>query len=186
VLAKYEFIYRTNLKNLGIAYKEGAAGTTGESVWGETLQWHLRLGAPWTGRTLASMWVYDTLRALACVRELPQVDGQRIALAARGQITVVALYAALLDGHVNTLFLEAPPATQNASSQPDGRGDAVEMLGCLRVTDLPQVAGLLYPTELVFIGDCPLTYDWAHDLYQKLGAAERFQRVSKLADCRPS
>ena len=159
---------------------------TGESAWGETLQWHLRRAAPWTGRTLASMWVYDTLRALACVRELPQVDGRQIALAARGQMTVVALYAALLDGHVNTLFLEAPPATQNAPSQPDGQGDAVEMLGCLRVTDLPQVAGLLHPAELVFMGECPSAYDWAQDLYQRLGAAERFRRVSKLDDWRPS
>jgi len=155
---------------------------TGESVWGETLEWHLRRASAWTGRTLASMWVYDTLRALACVRELPQVDGRQIALAARGQMTVVALYAALLDGHVSTLILEAPPATQNAPSPPDGQGDALEMLGCLRVTDLAQVAGLLYPTELVFIGECPSTYDWAQGLYQKLGAAERFRRVTKLAD----
>jgi dienelactone hydrolase len=158
---------------------------TGESAWNETLEWHIRRAAPWTGRTLASMWVYDTLRALACVRQLPQVDGKQVALAAQGQMTVVALYAALLDGHVNTLFLETPPATQDAPSQRDGRGDALEMLGCLRVTDLPQVAGLLHPTELVFIGECPSTYDWARDLYQRLGAAERFRRVSKLADWQP-
>jgi len=159
---------------------------TGETVWGETLHWHVRRTAAWTGRTLASMWVYDTLRALAAARELPQVDARQIALAARGQMTVVALYAALLDGHINTLFLEAPPATQDAPSQPDGRGDALEMLACLRVTDLAQVAGLLYPTELVFIGECPSTYDWAQNLYQKLGNAERFRRIAKLEDWRTS
>jgi len=159
---------------------------TGETVWGETLHWHVRRTAAWTGRTLASMWVYDTLRALAAARELPQVDARQIALAARGQMTVVALYAALLDGHVNTLFLEAPPATQDAPSQPDGRGDALEMLACLRVTDLAQVAGLLYPTELVFIGECPSTYEWAQNLYQKLGNAERFRRIAKLEDWRTS
>ena len=159
---------------------------TGESVWGEDLQWHLRRAAAWTGRTLASMWVYDTLRALACVRQLPQVDGQRIALAARGEMTVVALYAALLDGNVETLFLADPPTTQNVASQPDGQGPALEMLGCLRVTDLAQVAGLLYPAELVFIGECPSTYDWAQELYRRLGAAERFRRVTDLWDWRPS
>jgi cephalosporin-C deacetylase-like acetyl esterase len=158
---------------------------TGESLYGEDLQWHLRRASAWTGRTLASMWVCDTLRALACVRQLPQVDGQHIALAARGEMTVVALYAALLDNRVKTVILENPPATQNAASSPEGEGTALEMLGCLRVTDLPQVAGLIYPAELVFVGECPSTYGWAQELYQRLGATERFQRVSHLADWRP-
>jgi len=131
------------------------------------------------------MWVYDTLRALACVRQLPQVDGARVALAGRGQMAAVALYAALLDGHVKTVFLESPPPTQDAPSDPDGTGDSIEMIGCLRVTDLPQVAGLLHPTELVFVGECPSTYDWAQDVYQRLGSKERFRRVNKLADWQP-
>ena len=149
---------------------------TGESVWGGNLQWHLRRASAWTGRTLASMWVYDALRALASVRQLSQVDGQRIVMAARGEMAAVVLYAALLDGHVQTVLLEDPPATQNVASQPDGEGTALEMLGCLRVTDLSQVAGLLFPAELVFMGECPPSYDWAQDLYQKLGGAERFRR----------
>ena len=114
------------------------------------------------------------------------MDGQRIALAARGEMTVVALYAALLDGRVETVFLENPPATQNAASQPEGEGAALEMLGCLRITDLPQVAGLLYPAELVFSGECPSAYDSTQELYQRLGAAGQFRRVSRLADWRPT
>jgi hypothetical protein len=154
---------------------------TGETAWGEELQWHLRRASAWTGRTLASMRVWDTLAALQAVRSLPHVNGQQVALAARGEMAAVALYAALLDGQVCTLFLEAPPATQNAPSQPDGRGPAVEMLNCLRITDLPYVAGLLYPTELVFIGDCPSTYDWAEGLYQRLGPPGAFRRVNDLS-----
>jgi len=115
-----------------------------------------------------------------------QVDGRRVALAAPGEMAVVAIYAALLDGQVETLLLEDPPATQNVASQPDGEDNALEMLGCLRVTDLPQVGGLLYPAELVFIGECPSTYDWAEELYRKLGAANRFRRVSNVGDWRPS
>lgn len=158
---------------------------TGESAWNPTLEWHIRRSSPWIGMTLPGMWVYDTLRALACVRQFHQVDARQIALAARGQMAVVALYAALLDGHVNTLFLEAPPATQDAPSQRDGEGDAVEILSCLQFTDLPQVAGLLHPAELVFIGERPSTYDWAQDLYQRLGTAERFRHVDKLVDWQP-
>jgi dienelactone hydrolase len=155
---------------------------TGETAWDENLQWHLRRASAWTGRTLASLRVFDVLRALQAVRSLPSVspvlskDGRgkvvndaHISLAARGEMAAVALYAALLDGQVQTLFLENPPVTQNAPSQRDGKGAAIEMLNCLRITDLPQVAGLLYPTELVFVGERPSTYEWAEEVYRKLG-----------------
>jgi hypothetical protein len=130
------------------------------------------------------MRVWDTLRALEAVRSLPGVDGTQISLAARGEMAAVALYAALLDGNIRTLILESPPATQNAPSRPDGRGDAIEMLNCLRITDLPQVAGLLYPAELVFVGDCPETYAWAEQVYSRLGAPSSIHRVDSLADLR--
>ncbi|MBI3947586.1 MAG: acetylxylan esterase [Armatimonadetes bacterium] len=161
---------------------------TGDTAWGEELQWHLRRASAWTGRTLASMRVWDTLRALQAVRSLPEVDGGRVALAARGEMAAVALYAALLDGKVTTLFLEAPPATQNAPSarrDAERAGPAIEMLNCLRITDLAQVAGLLYPAELVFAGEFPPTYEWAEALYAKLGGSGRFHRVAELSAWQP-
>lgn len=154
----------------------------GSTAWGDDLQWHVRRAAAWTGRTVASMRVWDTLRALAAVRALPGIDPQRVALAARGEMAAVALYAALLDGGVPTVLLESPPATQNAAGSKDGRGPALEMLNCLRITDLPQVAGLLFPTEVLVAGEVPATYDWAADLYQRLGAPNGFRRVRTLAD----
>ena len=149
---------------------------TGDTEWGQGLQWHVRRAAAWTGRTIASMRVWDTLRALEAVRSLPHIHGQRIALAGRGEMAAVALYAALLDGNVEALYLESPPATQNAPSRPDGRGEAIEMLSCLRITDLPQVAGLLYPAEIIFLGDRPDTYQWAEDVYERLGTQELLRR----------
>ena len=101
-------------------------------------------------------------------------------------MAAIALYAALLDGQVSTLILENPPATQNAHSQPDGNGPAIEMLNCLRITDLPYVTGLLYPTTLVFVGDYPSTYEWAKNLYSKLGAADKFQNVADLSQWPPA
>jgi len=159
---------------------------TGETSWGEDLNWHLRRAVAWTGRTIASMRVWDTLRALQAVRQLPEVDAQHVSLTARGEMCAVALYAALLDGRVRTVFLENPPATQNAASEKDGRGPAIEMLSCLRITDLAQVAGLLWPTELVFVGDTPQTYEWAEALYRQLGAPGRVTRVANLGNWRPA
>jgi len=158
---------------------------TGDTAWGDGLNHHLRRASAWTGRTLASMRVYDTLRALEAIRQLPYVDSKRVTLAASGEMAAVALYAALLGGGVNSLILDAPPATQNEPSDPDGRGPAVEMLNCLRFTDLPQVAGLLYPMELVFLGNAPISYGWAEEIYSRLGPPGRFHKLRDLGSWQP-
>ena len=158
----------------------------GDTAWGDELNWHLRRASAWTGRTIASMRVWDTLRALQAARELPKVDPTRLHLAARGEMCAIALYAALLDGNVRTLILEDPPATQNAAGQKDGRGPAFEMLNCLRITDLPQVAGLLWPTELVIAGNAPSTYDWTEELYRQLGQPGRMTRLHDLSTWKPA
>jgi cephalosporin-C deacetylase-like acetyl esterase len=150
---------------------------TGDTSWGEDLNWHVRRAGAWTGRTIASLRVWDALRALEAVRALPGVDGSRVAIAARGEMGVVALYAALLDGRVTSIILDAPPATQNAPSERDGRGPAVEMLNCLRYTDLAQVAGLLYPAEIAVSGEVPATYGWTENLYRRLGPPGVFRRT---------
>ncbi len=152
----------------------------GDTAWGQELQWHIRRAAAWTGRTIASMRVWDTLRALEAVRTLPEVDSSAISIAARGEMAVIALYAALLDGNIRTLYLHHPPPTQDTPSQPDGSGEAIEMLACLKMTDLPHVAGLLCPTEIVLVGAPPDTYLWAETLYRTLGVPEKFRRVEHL------
>lgn len=146
----------------------------GETGWNPDLQWHIRCAAAWTGRTIASMRVYDVLRCLKFLRSLPSVDGDKIGIAASGEMAVVAMYAALLDGNISTVILKDPPPTQNAPSSPDGKGEAIEMLNCLRVTDLPQVAGLLYPAKIKVIGEIPQSYNWAKTVYEKLNAGGSF------------
>lgn len=150
---------------------------TGDTSWGEDLNWHIRRASAWLGRTIASMRVWDALRALEATRSLPGVDASQIAIAARDEMAVVALYAALLDGRVSAAFLDSPPATQNAASEANGKGHAIEMLNCLRYTDLPQVAGLLHPAEIVVSGELPSSYSWAEDVYRRLGTPERFRRA---------
>lgn len=177
------FLLRMNAPWARIAFETRG---TGDTSWGEDLNWHVRRASAWTGRTIASMRVWDTLRALQAVRQLPEVNAQHLSLAARGEMCAVALYAALLDGRVRTVILENPPATQNAAGEKDGRGPALEMLGCLRITDLAQVAGLLWPTELVLVGNTPETYDWTETIYRQLGAPGRSTRVTDVSQWQPA
>ncbi|MBS7609085.1 acetylxylan esterase [Candidatus Bathyarchaeota archaeon] len=141
----------------------------GETSWGQDIQWLLRRAAMLTGRTLASIKVYDCLRAIEALSSLGWIDKERIALMGCGEGAVTALYAALLKGGLASVILYDPPPTQDAPSNPDGTGMAIEMLNCLKYTDLPYVAGLLWPTPLVFLGPRPQTYQWAEELYKRLG-----------------
>lgn len=156
---------------------------TGSAPWHPGLSWHVRRAAALTGRTVASLRIFDTLQALCTLRNV--VGDHPIYLVARGEMAGVALYAALLDPTVHGLILFDPPATHNAPSPPDGTGDALELLGVLRVTDFPYVAGLLWPRKLVFVGGRPEKYMWAEDLYIRLGAPGSWWNVSQLASWRP-
>ena len=165
-----------------IAYLETRG--TGETGWAPELSWHVRRAAAWTGRTVASMRVYDVLRTVAFLRTLEGVDPGQVGLMARDEMAAVALYAALLDGNCTAVILQDPPATQDAPSQPDGRGPAIEMLNCLRMTDLYQIPALLCPAEIVFIGGMPAAYGYSQTIYSELGRSDRFLRVKSLAEFR--
>lgn len=141
----------------------------GEFGWDPNLQWHVRRASVWTGRTLASMQVYDLIRCIEFCRTLTGVNPDSIGIAARDDMGVVALYSALLDGKCKSIILKDPPASQDVASSPDGRGAAVEILNCLRVTDVYQLPALLSPAEIIFIGDMPDSYKWSKKVLTKLG-----------------
>jgi len=144
----------------------------GDAGWAPELQWHVRRASAWTGRTIASMQVYDLLRCLEFCRTLPGVDPAKISIAARNDMGVVALYGALMDGNCASVVLKNPPETQDQSSSPDGKGAATEMLNCLRITDVYQLPALLTPTTVTFEGAIPPAFIWSADILEKLGKAK--------------
>lgn len=167
-------------KRMNVAYFE--ARGIGENGWSPSFQWHIRRSAAWTGRTVASMRVYDVLRCLQALREIPGIGSNTINIAAQGEMVLIAAYAALLDGNVKTLVIKDPPATQNVVSDPSGRGEALEMLNSLRITDVPQVVGLNFPNELVVVGKLPITYEWTKNLYGNLKIPEAYLQVEEVSD----
>ena len=174
---RYESASLTNgmSENLIVAYFE--ARGIGDTGWSPQQQWHIRRASAWTGRTIASMRVYDVLMCLNALRTIPGVDLDNISILAKGEMAAIAPYSALLDGNVKTLLLKDPPATQDVPSDPTGKGEAIEMLNCLRITDLPQVAGLMFPNELVVIGNQPKTFEWIKNLYRDLGSPDAYKIV---------
>lgn len=156
----------------------------GETAWEDDLNWHVRRSAAWSGRTLASMRVYDVLRCLETLRETQGIDPDRIHILAEKEMAVVAAYAALLDGNISGLIFKDPPASQNlpdfadennpvnATAASDKAG--VEMLNCLQITDFAQVVGLHYPNRVTLMGEVPESFRWVEKLYSDLGKADQF------------
>jgi pimeloyl-ACP methyl ester carboxylesterase len=126
------------------------------------------------------MRVWDALRGLQALRQFPGVDPQRLVLAGSGEMAVVALYAALLDGRVAAVILDNPPDTLNAPDALQGRPCFKEMINALRHADLPQTAACLWPTKLVLVGDKSERYQWTRDVYERMGGA--VQAVEKARD----
>jgi hypothetical protein len=67
------------------------------------------------------------------------------------------------------------------------------MLNVLRFTDLPYVAGLLWPTKLIFLEPPeherssavrPTSYVWAEDLYARLGPPGSVSHIKELSALR--
>ena len=154
----------------------------GEAGWAPEMQWHVRRAAAWTGRTVASMQVYDLLRVIEFVKTLQGVDPRKIGIAARDEMGVVALYSALVDGDVHLLILQHPPDTQDVPSSPDGRGPAIEMLNCLQITDVYQLPALIYPTKTCFVETMPAKFEWAVDVNNRLGRTETIRTVADISE----
>lgn len=169
-------------KNLNVAYFE--ARGIGDTGWASNLQWHVRRASAWTGRTIASMRVYDVLRCIEVLRSLEGGDQPQISIAASGEMAAVALYVTLLDGRVNTLIIKDPPASQNLQSHVDGSGEAIEMLNCLRITDLAQVAGIVPVKQLISLSELPDTYQWTDAVFRKFRPGE-FKSIKSLAEWNP-
>jgi hypothetical protein len=97
------------------------------------------------GTTLESMQVYEILRSLEMLRSLPEVDPARITVLCKGDTGVNGMYAALLDGKVNRVILNSPPASHR---------QAPHYLGILRYTDILETASLLGSSLRVY-GEAP-------------------------------
>jgi len=164
-----------------------------ETAWGDDLAWHVRRASALLGRTVASMRVLDALRAVEMAKSLSEVDCDHVVICGQGEMAVVAMYTALLDGNIAGVVLADPPTSQDMPGNADGTGPAIEMLNVLRFTDLPYVAGLLWPAMLVFLEPSegtrratprPATYTWAEELYAKLGEPGVVRHLKSLAALR--
>ena len=177
--ASAEFISGLDEK-WNIAYIETRG--VGENGWPPELQWHVRRASAWTGRTIASMRIYDVLRCLEFSRTMENVDASAVGIAGRNEMGVVAMYAALLDGKCQKLILKDVPSTLDLPGAKDGRDASFELLNALQITDNYQVPAILHPTEIIFLGEMEERYNWSVDILGNIGVEQSIKVRNTLED----
>jgi hypothetical protein len=175
--ASAEFISGLDEK-WNIAYIETRG--VGENGWAPELQWHVRRASAWTGRTVASMRVYDVMRCLDFCRTLENVDASNVGIAGRDEMGVVAMYAALMDGKCHTLVMKDVPPTLDLPGAKDGRDASFELLNALQIIDNYQVPALLNPTRVVFLGEMEDNFSWSVNVLDNIGVEPSIEVLKNL------
>jgi len=149
---------------------------TGATSVGAGYLWTLRRVYPLLGQSLPERQVHDLLAGIAQMRR--EVPTGRVTVFGQGVTAPLAIYAAVLDPQVAEVILANPPESHADPQTP-------EFLGILRLGDLPQNLGLIYPRPITFIGAIPSAYEWTRQLYKTLGAGDQIRVIPTLREWRP-
>jgi dienelactone hydrolase len=150
---------------------------TGATSLGPGYLWTARRTYPLLGQTLPERQVSDLLAAIAQLRQHAETD--LLAVYGQGYTAPLAIYAAILDPQINEIVLSDPPSSHQDPTTP-------ELLGVLRVGDLPHNLALAYPRPITFVGQMPPAYEWTRQLYEALGAGDRIRVVRSVRDWQPA
>jgi len=106
------------------------------------------------GRPLVGQRVNDILALVAGLGKHPAVSGRRVVLAARGNLTVPALFAAALDQNISELYLAGGLVSFRSIVDTENYDHSFANFvpNLLRHTDLPDVAATLAPRRIRLAG----------------------------------
>ena len=124
------------------------------------------------GGTLETMHLWDMLRALDFLKEDQGLDLTSISIYGRGQMGALGLYAAALDERVSRVILDDPPVSH---------WQGPPLLNILRLTDLPEVAALMAPRELVSLTPLAPAYEYTASIYALYGRRGAIRQAGGLS-----
>ena len=119
------------------------------------------------------MQTWDIMRAVQWLLEEEKLSPATISVYGKGDMGVIALYAALLDERVNQVILNDPPASH-------WTGPA--LLNVLRVTDIPEVAAALAPRKVFSLTKLPDSLEYGARVYRLEAASKQFAQSGSLAE----
>ncbi len=123
------------------------------------------------GSTIESMQVWDIMRAIEFMTANEKMNPASISIYGKGDMSILALYAAILDSRPGCVVMDHPPTTH---------WNGPPLLNILRVTDIPEAAALFAPHELVLLQPAGHGFDYTAALYRLTGHADRFRTARSL------
>jgi len=123
------------------------------------------------GRTIASLQVWDVMRALSWVCSETE-SRNMISVYGRAETGIIGLYAAILDDRIQQVVLQDPPVSHR-------QGPA--LLTILRHSDIPEVAAMLAPRRLTFLSGVSPELERTRNVFRLLGAEAEFNVRPSLA-----
>ena len=129
--------------------------------------------AVWIGRTVASMQVWDIVRAVQWALDEERITASTVALYGKGELGTLGMYAALFENRIDQVIL---------NDSPGSHWNGPALLNVLRVTDIPEVAAALAPRRLVSLTKYSDQFDYAARLYSLQQAPTKFARADSLPE----
>lgn len=136
---------------------------------------NIKMSAALIGTTVESMQLWDLLRSVDFLVEGEALKLSAISVYGRKQMGALALYEAALDPRITRVILEDPPTSHWQAQAP-------ALLNILRITDLPEVAGMVAPREIVSLSSAPEPYTYATSIYRLYGQKNSFRVAGDLGE----
>lgn len=114
------------------------------------------------GGTIESMQVWDIQRAVDYLLEQGKLSG--VSVYGRKNMSALALHAAALDDRITRVIIEDVPPSH---------WQGPPLLNVLRITDLPEVAALVAPREIVSLTPIPDSFGYTSLIYKLYGKSLR-------------
>jgi hypothetical protein len=108
-----------------------------------------KMSAALLGTTLETLQLHDVLRGLDFLLESAEIPKANVSVYGRKEMAMLALYAGAIDTRITRVIADRPP---------ESHWDGPAIMHALRYTDLPEVAALIAPRELCFLGRIPAGY----------------------------
>jgi hypothetical protein len=135
---------------------------------------HIRRRFALLGQTLDGQRVWDVRRAVAILRELPDLKGVPLWLQGHGEMAGVVLYAALFEPEVARLDLWHPPASHRQGPI---------FLNVCRILDMPQALALAFPRAIrLYVKDETETKNWDWPLQLQKSVGQEWIKIRLAGD----
>lgn len=125
------------------------------------------------GTTVEGMQLWDVLRSLDYLLNEEKLPLSSISLYGRKEMSAVCMYAAALDERITRVIVDDPP---------ESHWTGPAFLNVLRYTDIPEVAALLMPRELVSLTRWPAAFGITRAVAALHGSSKAIREARALGD----